>query len=60
MWIKKQIGVTDSCVCPVTHNLKISISIVDLKMEGKTHAKAKIILNVLNEGKCDKMRPSNV
>jgi len=51
--------VTDPYVCPVTHTLKISISTVDLKMKGKTYAKAKIILNVLNEGKCDKMRLKN-
>jgi len=51
--------VTDPYICPVTHTLKISIRTVDLKMEGKTYAKAKIIVNVLNEGKCDKMRLCN-
>jgi hypothetical protein len=34
---------------------KLVLSAVDLKIEGKTHAKAKIIVNVVNEGKCDKM-----
>jgi hypothetical protein len=56
----KQTCVTDPYVCPVTHTFKISISTVDLKMEGKTQSNAKITVNVLNEGKCDKMRLSNV